>query len=237
MGAGCTRCIAIRSPTEAEFHASVREEIHHLRVGIKLQEKRRASQKISPPLDTFEETVVVLDDIVRAESTAESTASSRDGSNELVSGTEKFGSARERSQNGNGDKCTKQVEAPMGTSLGHTAGACLPTASRLAGQPAQEGLDPGAIGKECAISKGTTNSMVSNQHHRVQVRTVKTLKELPPRQQLKSAPPAQQSPTTSVRVPCATFGSDKPSALWQRRYGVRVVHPSFLKVPYVPKDA
>ena len=219
MGAGCTRCISIRSPTEAEFHASVREEIQHLRVGIKLQEKHRASQKISPQLDTLQEPVVVLDDIVRAESTAESTASSRDESNELVSGTEKFGSAslpRERSQSGNGDKCAKQVEAPMGTS---------------------KGLDPGAIGKECAMSKATTNSMISSHHHRVQVRNVKTLKELPPRQQLKSAPPAQLSPTTSVRVPCATFGSDKPSALWQRRYGVRVVHPSFLKVPYVPKDA
>lgn len=44
-------------------------------------------------------------------------------------------------------------------------------------------------------------------------------------------------PQTSCVAPAEKHCADKPSALWQRRYGQRASHPSFLKVPYVPKDA
>ena len=51
---------------------------------------------------------------------------------------------------------------------------------------------------------------------------------------------APEATAIAVSLPgprVASYCADKPSALWQRRYGQRASHPSFLKVPYVPKDA
>ena len=210
MGAGCTRCISVRSPTEPEFRASVREEIQHLRVGLKLHEERQR-QKVTPrTTNTSQEPVVVLDDIVRAQSASSASGGSSELQSKLKSGPEKLGISsiqHERSQRANRDEFATEVKA-----------------------------------------------LTETNHVRIQVRSRSCLKALrdPPQQQpMPTAAPLvrtdsstiepdkppllKNEATSAMRISCATFGSNEPSALWQRRYGPQAVRLQVLKVPYVPK--
>jgi hypothetical protein len=251
MGAGCTRCVLAHSPSETEVRAAIREEVHHLRVGLRLQEKKQRERRAADAGN-------VLDGIVRAASSSTSCG----GLNEVVL------EAPLRVQSGTNQRehaavATRGCTPPRQQSDGHTrqpvdgqtkqrdeagpsiAGASIPSNAMKRGPPprlAAREPHAGPVRERSRVPVRSRASLKAPHDDPPRVEPEATAISVPASQdpspsQSRKEDRASVHPPLSLNSSCSTFGLVKPSALWQRRYGQSSGHPSFLKVPYVPKDA